>query len=176
VILRSTRVHGALLIEPSTAADDRGSFTEVYQLRALAEHGWHGSFVRSAISHNHWRGTLRGLHFQRAPHAEAKLVICVRGAVYDVIADVRRDSPTFGCWDGYELTPENRHALFLPEGVAHGYQTLADDTTVHYHLSDYYAPHLGDGIRWDDPTLGIAWPLPPTTMSDQDVRWGYLSR
>jgi dTDP-4-dehydrorhamnose 3,5-epimerase len=176
VILHNTRVQGAFLIESSSSADDRGTFTEVYQLRSLAERGWHGGFVRSAISHNHKSGTLRGLHYQRAPHSEAKLVTCIRGAVYDVIADIRPDSPTFGQWDGYELTPENRRALFLPEGVAHGYQTLCDETTVHYHLSDYYSPQLGAGIRWDDPTLAIRWPLPPSRLSDQDQRWGFLAR
>jgi dTDP-4-dehydrorhamnose 3,5-epimerase len=176
VTLQPTRVHGALLIEPRTLTDDRGSFTEMYQLQALAERGWSGTFVRSAISHNHRRGTLRGLHFQRAPHAEAKLVTCVQGAVFDVIADVRPGSPTFGRWDSYELTPGNRRALFLPEGVAHGYQTLVDDTTVHYHLSDYYVPQMSDGIRWDDPTLAVTWPLPPSMLSDQDKRWGFLTR
>ena len=174
--LHPTRVHGAFLIEPATSADERGSFTEVYQLRALAECGWTGTFVRSAISHNHHRGTLRGMHFQRAPHSEAKLVMCIRGAVYDVMADVRPGSQTFGHWDAYELTPENRRALFLPEGVAHGYQTLSENSTVHYHLSDYYAPELGDGIRWDDPLLAIQWPLPPLMLSDQDKRWGFLNR
>ena len=174
--IEPTGIHGAFLIKPSTFADERGSFAEIYQLRALAERGWHGSFVRSAISHNHQRGTLRGLHFQRAPHSEAKLVTCIRGAVHDVIADVRPDSPTFGKWDGYELTPDNRWALFLPEGLAHGYQAMADDSTVHYHLSDYYAPKHGDGIRWDDPTLAIRWPLPPSTLSEQDQRWGFLTK
>lgn len=176
MIIHPTRVHGAFLIEPSIFADDRGSFTEVYQLQALAERGWHGTFVRSALSHNNKRGTLRGLHFQRAPHSEAKLVICIRGAVYDVMADVRTDSPTFGQWDGFELTPENRRALFLPEGVAHGYLTLSDESTVHYHLSAYYTPQLGEGIRWDDPTLAIQWPLPPSILSEQDKRWGPLTR
>ncbi len=176
MILQPTRVHGAFLIEAKTFGDDRGSFTEIYQLRALAEHGWTGTFVRSAISHNHTRGTLRGLHFQRAPHAEAKLVMCISGAVYDVMADVRPESPTFGQWDACELTPENRRVLFLPEGVAHGYQTLSDNSTVHYHLSNYYAPDVADGIRWDDPTLAVRWPLPPSLLSDQDKRWGFLSR
>jgi dTDP-4-dehydrorhamnose 3,5-epimerase len=174
VILHATRVQGAFLIESSTAVDDRGSYTEVYQLRALTERGWRGTFVRSSLSHNYRCGTLRGLHFQRSPHSEAKLVLCIRGAVYDVMADVRPDSPTFGLWDGYELTPENRRALFLPEGVAHGYLTLSEQTTVHYHLSDYYAPQLADGVRWDDPTLAIQWPMPPVILSDQDRRWGFL--
>jgi dTDP-4-dehydrorhamnose 3,5-epimerase len=176
VIFQPTRVQGAFLIELKTFGDDRGSFTEVYQLKALAEHGWHGTFVRSAISHNHRCGTLRGMHFQRAPHAEAKLVTCIAGAVYDVMADVRPDSPTFGQWAAWELTPENRRVLFLPEGVAHGYQTLSDNSTVHYHLSNYYAPDLADGIRWDDPTLAIRWPLPPSILSDQDKQWDFLRR
>jgi dTDP-4-dehydrorhamnose 3,5-epimerase len=171
-----SRIEGVFLIEPTVAADDRGSFTEVYQLRVLAERGWRGTFVRSALSHNHHRGTLRGMHFQRAPHQEAKLVMCVSGSVYDVVADGRPDSPTFGQWDAFELTPDNRRAVFLPEGVAHGFQTLSADTTVHYYMSDYYAPQLGDGIRWDDPTLAIQWPIPPSVMSDQDRRWGLLTR
>jgi dTDP-4-dehydrorhamnose 3,5-epimerase len=175
VTVNPTRVQGAFLITSSVASDDRGWFTEVYQLRALAELGWDGAFVRSALSHNHRRGTLRGLHFQRPPHAEAKLVICISGAVYDVVADVRPGSPTFGQWDAFELTPDNRHALFLPEGVAHGYLTLAAESTVHYHLSDYYAPQLGDGVRWDDPTLAIEWPMPPAVLSDQDRRWRFLT-
>jgi len=176
VTLHPTRVHGAFLLELKTFADDRGSFTEVYQLQKLAAAGWTGTFVRSAISHNHVRGTLRGLHLQRPPHAEAKLVVCIRGAIYDVMADVRPDSPTFGKWDAYELTPDNGRALFLPEGVAHGYQALCDESTVHYHLSNYYAPEAADGIRWDDPTLAIQWPLPPSRLSEQDKRWGFLKR
>jgi dTDP-4-dehydrorhamnose 3,5-epimerase len=176
MIFQDTAVHGAHLITAMTISDARGSFTEVFQLRELAARGWHGSFVRSAISHNHRRGTLRGLHLQRAPHAEAKLVTCIRGSVFDVVADVRPDSPTFGRWAGYTLTPDNGLALFLPEGVAHGYQTLEDDTTVHYQMSDYYAPQLGDGICWNDPTLCVEWPLPPFALSEQDQRWGRLTR
>jgi dTDP-4-dehydrorhamnose 3,5-epimerase len=176
VKIHPSHIEGVFLIEPSSAADERGSFTEVYQLRALAERGWHGSFVRSALSHNHRRGTMRGLHFQSAPHPEAKLIICVSGSVYDVVADVRPGSATFGQWQAFELTPENRRAVFLPEGVAHGFQTLADHTTVHYDMSDYYAPQLGGGVRWDDPTLAIKWPIPPSVISDQDRRWGFLRR
>jgi dTDP-4-dehydrorhamnose 3,5-epimerase len=172
--LQETAVSGSYLIETKTIGDARGSFTEVFQLRELAARGWRGSFVRSALSHNYQRGTLRGMHFQRAPHSEAKLVMCVRGSVFDVVADVRPDSPTFGKWAAYTLTPDNRLALFLPEGVAHGYQTLEDDTTVYYQMGDYYSPQLGDGICWNDPTLAIEWPLPPSALSDQDQRWGRL--
>lgn len=163
-----------LLIEPTVSSDDRGSFAELFQARELARHGWQGGFVRSALSHNRLRATLRGLHFQRAPHADAKLVTCVRGAVYDVAADTRVGSSAYGTWEGVELTAENRLAVFLPEGVAHGFETLADDSTVLYHMGAYYERDAGGGVRWDDPTLAIAWPLPPAVMSDQDRAWGPL--
>ena len=172
MILHPTRVHGAFLIELTTFGDDRGSFTEVYQLRALAERGWSGMFVRSAISHNHKRGTVRGLHFQRAPHSEAKLVSCIRGAVYDVMADVRPDSPTFGQWDAYELTPDNGRALFLPEGVAHGYQALCDESTdpehkrrecQQEHRVTYSLKRVGGGVLGRlEPS-----PSPSPTCSDR---------
>jgi dTDP-4-dehydrorhamnose 3,5-epimerase len=174
VILHSTRVHGAFLIEPATAADDRGSFTEVYQLRELAERGWRGTFVRSAISHNHQRGTLRGMHFQRAPHGEGKLVRCQRGAMFDVIVDVREASPTRAQWFGIELTPSNHTQLFIPDGLAHGFQTLAPDTEVHYQMTTPYVPEAATGVRWDDPAFGIDWPEAPAqgrTIAEKDLAW-----
>jgi dTDP-4-dehydrorhamnose 3,5-epimerase len=175
-MIRTTRIPGVLILEPAVAADARGSFAELFQARELEHHGFEGGFVRSALSHNHRRATLRGLHFQRAPHADAKLVTCVRGAMWDVIADIRPDSPTFGAWESVELTEENRTCVFLPEGVAHGFETLADDTTVLYHLGTYYARESSTGVRWDDPTLAIAWPLPPEVLSEQDRGWGLLRR
>ena len=163
-----------LVIESAVSGDERGSFAELYQMRALAQHGWHGSFVRSALSYNLRRATLRGLHFQRAPFADAKLVTCLSGRLFDVVADLRPDSPAFGQWEHVELSAENRLSVFLPEGVAHGFQTLADDTTVLYHLSAYYERDASAGVRWDDATLAVAWPLPPSVMSDQDRAWGTL--
>ena len=174
--IRTTRIPGVLVIEPAVAADERGTFTELYQQRALAQHGWRGSFVRTALSFNRHRATLRGLHFQRAPFADAKLVTCLRGRVFDVIADIRPDSPAFGQWDHVELSAENGVSVFLPEGVAHGFQTLADDTTVLYHLGAYYERDASAGVRWDDPTLAVSWPLPPAVMSEQDRAWGALRR
>jgi dTDP-4-dehydrorhamnose 3,5-epimerase len=119
---------------------------------------------------------LRGLHLQRAPHADAKLVTCVRGAFFDVVADVRPGSPAFGTWEAVELTADNHRSVFLPEGLAHGFQTLVDDTTVLYHLGAYYEPSASAGVAWDDPTLAIAWPLPPAVMSPQDRQWPGLTR
>ncbi len=175
-VTASTRVEGALLIEPASLMDDRGAFAELYQLRDLRTHGWEGTFVRSALSFNRRAGTLRGLHYQCAPHQDAKLVTCIGGALFDVVADIRPASPTFGQWDAFELSAENRRVVFLPEGVAHGFLTRSDTTTVLYHLGAYYDRESGAGIRWDDPTLKIEWPLAPVTMSEQDQQWGFLSR
>ena len=174
--VRTTRIPGMLVIEPGVATDERGFFAELFQQRELAARGWTGRFVRSALSHNRSRGTLRGLHYQRAPHADAKLVTCVRGALCDVVADVRPESPAFGTWESVELTDANRACVFVPEGVAHGFETLADDTTVLYHLGAYYDREASTGVRWDDPTLSIAWPLAPAVLSDQDRAWGLLAR
>ena len=171
-----TQIAGVFVLEVERKEDARGFFARIFSREELQERGLVDEFPQHNVGYNHIKGTLRGMHFQRAPHAEAKLVICVQGAVYDVMADVRPGSPTFGLWDAFELTPENRRALFLPEGVAHGYQALSEHSTVHYHLSNYYAPHLADGIRWDDPTLAIRWPLPPAMLSEQDQRWGFLTR
>lgn len=172
--MRTTRIPGMLVFEPPVVADERGSFTELYQMRALAQHGWQGRFVRSALSYNRQRATLRGLHFQRAPFADAKLVTCVSGRLFDVVADLRPESPAFGQWEQVELSVENRVSVFLPEGVAHGFETLTDDTTVLYHLGAYYDRDASAGVRWDDPTLAVAWPLPPAVMSEQDRAWGTL--
>ena len=165
------------VIEPTTAADDRGSFTEVYPA-ARAGRAWMERRVRAQ----------RDLAQPPARHAaRPALSACAAlgGQARHLHSrrDLRRDRrrpPGFAdvraSGTACELTPENRVALFLPEGVAHGYQTLIEDSTVHYHLSDYYAPQLGDGIRWDDPTLAIQWPLPPSMLSEQDRRWGLLTR
>jgi dTDP-4-dehydrorhamnose 3,5-epimerase len=173
-MIERSRVHGALLLQPSVMEDERGSFVEIFQTRELVAHGATGSFVRSALSANTRAHTLRGLHFQRAPHHDAKLVACIAGAVFDVVVDIRPDSPSFGQWEAFELTAANRRAVYLPEGVAHGFQTLADHTTVLYHIGAYYVPEAGAGIRWDDPRLGIQWPHPPTVISDRDAAFGFL--
>jgi dTDP-4-dehydrorhamnose 3,5-epimerase len=172
--IRPTRIPGMFVIEPSVSVDERGLFAELFQARELVRHGWSGAFVRSALSHNRKRATLRGLHFQRPPYADAKLVTCIRGAVYDVVADIRPGSPVFGAWEAVELTSENRLSVFVPEGVAHGFETLADDSMVLYHLSAYYHGDAGTGLRWDDPALAIDWPLPPALISEQDRAWGLL--
>ncbi|HEY7678194.1 MAG TPA: dTDP-4-dehydrorhamnose 3,5-epimerase [Candidatus Methylomirabilis sp.] len=158
MIFRPLAVGGAYLIEPERVADERGFFARTWCAREFAARGIHAVWVQGGVSFNPKAGTLRGMHYQMAPHAEAKLVRCARGAIYDVVVDLRRESPSFLTWAAVELTAENGLSLYVPEGVAHGFQTLAEDTEVAYQLSAYHAPEAARGVRWDDPRLGIAWP------------------
>ena len=154
----ATKLPGAFVIEPERFADERGFLACAWSARAFTEHNLSAPFVECNISYNRRRGTLRGMHFQRAPHAQAKLVRCTRGAIYDVIIDLRPDAPTFKQWLGVELTAENRRMLYVPEAFAHGFQTLTDDTELYYQMSDVYAPECAAGVRWNDPAFGIEWP------------------
>ena len=158
MILTATKLPGAYVIDPERFEDERGFLASAWSEREFAAHGLELPSSECNISYNRRRGTLRGMHFQRAPHAQAKLVRCTRGALYDVIIDLRRGSPTYRRWVAAELTAENRLMLYVPEGFAHGFQTLADDTEVFYQMSAYYAPESGRGVRWDDPAFGIEWP------------------
>jgi dTDP-4-dehydrorhamnose 3,5-epimerase len=169
-----SKVDGVCVIEPDVSEDERGWFAQLFAEKEFGALGIDVHFVRSALSFNSAAGTLRGLHYQRAPHEDAKLVTCVGGAMFDVVADPRPGSRTFGQWEGFELTPVNRRLVFVPPGVAHGFETLADATTVLYHIAQYYAPSVGGGIRWDDPTLAIKWPAPPRVISKQDQSFGFL--
>lgn len=158
MIFAETKLAGAYVIEQELFRDERGFFTRSWSEHEFAAHGLDGRMLECNISFNRRRGTLRGMHFQRAPHAQAKLVQCATGAIYDVIVDLRPDSHTFKQWVGVELSAENHLMLYVPEGFAHGFQTLADDTQVSYHVTDVYAPELADGVRWDDPAFRIEWP------------------
>lgn len=165
-----TPLAGAYLVELDLLGDERGWFARTYDEALFVEHGLAPVGVQCNSSFNAARDTLRGLHLQREPHAEAKLVRCVRGAIWDVGVDLRRDSPTYLRWHAVELTADNRRALYLPAGLAHGFQTLSDDCEVHYQMSHPYVPAAAAGVRWDDPAFGIEWPAPrgERTMSDKD--------
>ena len=165
---RETTLAGVWLIEPVPLADERGYFARAWCARELAEHGLVSAFVQSSVSFNSRRSTLRGLHYQAAPHGEAKLVRCTRGAMFDVAVDLRDASPTRGRWYGTELSAINGRTLYIPPGCAHGFQTLADDTEVLYHMSVEYVSDAARGVRWDDPTLAIAWPIPDPILSARD--------
>lgn len=150
---------GAYLIEPEWHRDERGFFARTWCEREFREHGITMAIRQCNLSGNRARGTLRGMHFQASPHAEAKIVSCLKGAIHDVILDLRPDSPSFKRYAAIELSAENGRMVYVPPGMAHGYQTLTDDTLVYYQMSEYYVPEAQRGLRWDDPAFGIEWPL-----------------
>ncbi len=158
MIVRETELSGAFIIEPELREDERGFFEQVWTRAELEAHAMDSSFVQCNLSYSRRRGTLRGLHYQVGPHAQAKLVRCTAGAIFDVGVDLRPDSPTFRRWVGVELSARNRRMLYLPVGLAHGFQTLADDSEVLYMVTGRYDPASERGARWDDPAFGIEWP------------------
>lgn len=170
--LTDTAVAGAYILDLARIPDDRGFFAEAFHRDTFARAGLSTAIAQVNISYNDRTHTLRGMHYQLTPHAEVKVVRCVRGAVYDVAVDLRPDSPTFGRWAAVELTADNRRAFYVPEGCAHGYQTLTDDTEVHYLVSATYSPSHYRGVRWDDPFFGITWPdAPERHMHPRDLTY-----
>lgn len=171
MIFTKTALPGAYVIELDKRQDQRGFFARAWCQKEFAAHGLNPGIVQANLAFSPRRGTLRGLHYQLAPHAEAKLVRCTRGAIYDVIVDLRPDSPTHRRWIGVELTADNRRMLYVPEGFAHGYLTLVDESEVFYQTSQFYAPAFARGVRYDDPAFGIAWPIGIAVISDADRNW-----
>lgn len=168
MLFAETLIKGAYIIDLVRHEDGRGFFARSWCQREFEEHGLNPKMVQCNISFNNRRGTLRGMHYQAAPFEEARLVRCLAGAIYDVIIDLRSNSPTFKKWLAIELTANNRRALFIPEGLAHGFQTLADDTEVFYQMSEFYTPDAARGLRWDDPAFGIEWPIETLIISEKD--------
>ena len=162
---------GAFVIDLQQRSDERGFFARSFCAAEFEAHGLTPAVAQCNLSFNHRRGTLRGMHYQTAPATEAKLVRCTRGAIYDVIVDLRPHSPTYMRHFGVELSEENRRALYVPEMFAHGYQALTDGAEVAYQVSQAYTPGCERGLRYDDPTLGIAWPIAVTTISEKDRTW-----
>jgi dTDP-4-dehydrorhamnose 3,5-epimerase len=158
MLFRQTQLEGVLLLEPECRTDERGFFARTWCRAEFAQQGLWLDWVQCSLSFNRIRGTLRGLHYQVPPSAEAKLIRCTMGALYDVVVDVRPESTEFGRWIAVELTAHNRRLLYIPEGFAHGFQTLVDDTEVLYQVSEYYCPEAARGVKWNDPLLGIQWP------------------
>jgi dTDP-4-dehydrorhamnose 3,5-epimerase len=159
MIFTETKLRGAFIVEAEQKHDERGFFARSWSQREWEEQHLNPQLVECNISFNHKKGTLRGMHYQRAPFAQAKLVRCTAGAIYDVIIDLRPDSPSFKQWVGVELTAANYRMLYIPEGFAHGFQTLEDNTEVFYQMSEVYRPDYAGGVRWNDPLFGITWPL-----------------
>jgi dTDP-4-dehydrorhamnose 3,5-epimerase len=170
-----TPLPGSFLIEPEARKDARGMFSRVFCRREFLDHGLEAEFVQSNISRSTKKGTLRGMHYQSDPAAEVKLVRCVAGALFDVIVDLRPNSPTYLSWFGQQLTQENMLQMYVPRGFAHGFLTLADNTEIQYLVSEFYAPELEGGVRYNDPKIGIVWPGEPSEISEKDASWPGLT-
>ena len=168
MIFTETSLSNAFVIDVEPTEDDRGYFARTWCRQEFEEHGLETRFAQANVAFNHQRGTLRGMHYQVAPSEETKLVRCPRGAIYDVIVDLRPNSPTYEEYVGFELTESNGRLLYVPPGFAHGYQTLVDNSEVAYQVSELYAPDCERGARFDDPAFGISWPLDVSIISDKD--------
>ena len=171
MIFTETALPGAYVIDLEPQVDERGFFARAWCAREFAARGLESRLVQSSISVTTRRGTLRGMHYQAPPHAEVKLVRCTRGAVFDVIIDLRPYSATYLRPFGVELTAENRLALYIPKGFAHGFQTVVDDTEVFYHMSEVYVAAAGRGLRWNDPTFAVPWPIVPPILIARDATY-----
>ena len=174
--IEQTRLAGAWTVDPEPIGDERGSFARVFCEREFGEKGLETRFVQHSLSHSKTRGTLRGMHFQEGADSEMKLVACQAGAIFDVIVDLRPDSPTYLQWEGFELSADNGRQLYIPKHFAHGFMTLGDDAVVRYLISRFHAPDLARGLRYDDPALGIRWPGAPTVLSERDRSWDLMAR
>lgn len=172
MIFKETKLKGAFTIDLERIEDNRGFFARAWCKREFEAHGLNSRLVQCNLSFNRFRDTIRGMHYQGSPHEEAKLVRCIRGAIFDVIIDLRRESATYLQWIGVELTAENRKMLYVPENFAHGYQTLEDNSEVLYQVSQFYSPGAERGVRWDDPTFAIEWPEKGNIeISEKDKNW-----
>jgi dTDP-4-dehydrorhamnose 3,5-epimerase len=171
VIFNKTRLDGVYLIQIQEHADERGFFARTWCQREFDEHGLNPRLVQCNLSYNKKKGTLRGMHYQAAPYQEAKLVSCICGAIYDVIIDIRLESPTFGEYLGVSLTALSHDMLYVPEGFAHGFLTLVDETQVFYQMSEFYAPDYARGFRWNDPIFKVDWPAEVRVISSRDASY-----
>ncbi len=175
MIFTKTHIEGPVLVDVEQRSDHRGFFARTFCREEFLAHGLNPDIAQCNVAFNHKRGTLRGMHMQVAPHVETKLVRCIRGAVLDIIVDMRRDSPTRLQHIAVELTAENHRAIYIPPFFAHGFQTLTDDAEILYQVSGAYAPQAERGLRYDDPLLNLPWPLEVTTITDKDRSWPLLS-
>jgi dTDP-4-dehydrorhamnose 3,5-epimerase len=171
MLFHPTTLQDAFLIEPEKRGDERGFFARSYCQKEFAAQGLETVFVQQNMSTSANAGTLRGMHFQRGADAEVKLIRCLRGAICDIIIDIRPESPTYKNWEAFDLSEQNYRMLYVPRGFAHGFITMTDAVEVTYLVSAFYAPGGEGGVRWDDPAFAIEWPRPPTVMSDKDKSW-----
>lgn len=171
MIFTETKLKGAFIVDVELLADQRGAFARTFCAQEFEQHGLKSTVAQCNLSFNHKAGTIRGMHYQIPPAAETKLVRCTKGAIYDVIVDLRPASPTYRQHIGVELSADNRRALYVPELFAHGYQALTDGAEVVYQVGEFYTPGYERGLRYDDPAFGISWPLSVTVISEKDASW-----
>jgi len=171
LIFVETELKGAFIIELEKLADERGFFARIWDQKLFEENGLNSRIVQCNISFNKLKGTIRGMHFQILPHEEAKVVSCIKGKIFDVIIDLRSSSETFKKWFSVELNDQNKKMLYIPEGFAHGFQTLEDNTLVNYQMSEFYSPEHASGVRWDDEAFQIDWPFKKTVISKKDLSY-----
>ncbi len=168
MLFKETKLKGAYVVELDRIEDKRGFLARSFCQKEFKKNGLNFNIVQSSVSYNKKRGTIRGMHFQTSPYEEAKLVMCVKGELYDVIIDLRKNSPTYGKWFSIKLTETNYKSLYIPEGFAHGFQTLEDNTVILYQMSEFYYPESSRGIRWNDPAFRIKWPMDKFILSHKD--------
>jgi len=174
MIFTETKLKGAYIIEPEKLEDERGFFARTWDQKKFEKHGLNSNLVQCNISFNKKKGTLRGLHYQIAPYEEAKLIRCTGGKIFEVMVDLRKKSETFKQWLAIKLSAQNHKMLYVPEGFALGHQALEDNTELFYQMTQLYMPKYGRGIRWDDPSFNISWPLKPTIISNKDLSFEYF--
>lgn len=171
MVFHPTKIEGVYMIEQETREDGRGYFARIFAKEELEREGISFELVQASHSFTKDKGIIRGMHFQKEPKAEDKIVQCIRGKIYDVVVDLRKDLPTFGKWIAEELSPENKKMFFIPKGCAHGFETLTDNCLVQYFMNEFYSPEHASGVRWDDPFFNITWPILNPKPSDKDKGW-----
>jgi len=176
MIFHKTKIDGLYIIEPELKFDERGYFARIFCEKELVKNGINFKIVQINRSLNKKRGTIRGMHFQKWPKAEGKIVQCTQGAIYDVAIDLRKNSPTFGKWESIELTEENKKMFLIPKGFAHGFQTLTDNCELLYFMSEFYYSDYSSGVRWDDPFFNIKWPIKNPIISEKDKNWPLIKK
>lgn len=176
MIFNKTKIKGLYVIEPELKFDERGDFARVFCKKELAKEGLTFNIVQINQSLTNKKGTIRGMHFQKEPKAEGKIVQCLKGAIYDVVVDLRKNSLTYSQWVAEELTEDNKKMFFIPKGFAHGFQALADNCKVQYFMLEFYSPEYASGVRWNDPFLNINWPIKNPILSEKDKNWPLLEK
>lgn len=171
MIFTETKLSGVYVIDIEKFEDERGFFARSWDRKKFDEIGLNPNLVQCNISFNIQKGTVRGMHFQKSPHEEDKIVRCTKGKIFDVIIDLRKDSSTFGKWEGFELSEDNHKILYIPKGFAHGFQTMEDNSEIFYQMSEYFMPEYASGLKWNDPSFKIVWPLPISIISKKDLSY-----